>query len=431
MKALIQALQTDLFSHGERGKLVRSAGASAALNVGYILIGFLASLLYARVLGPHDYGLYAYVIACSQVLIIPVGLGLSSYLVREGAKFPRSLLWLLRWADRRTIAMGLVAAAVMACAYFVPAAAGARLLFLIAAPLPLLTNLGSVRKALVQSHGWVARSQWPQLILAPLLALIAIGGLWLWRASFTVTELMIVTVLALLPAIAANAAQLKLAVRDTIATEPVQALVRAALPFMWLNGMYLINSRVDVIMLGSLRGAHEAGVYAIAVRAAELVPFLLTVANLTIAPKISRLYHAGDHEALQRLASATAQRVMLATLPLALFLLIAARFLLGAFYGAAFTEGAIVVRILTLGQLLFVAAGPVGVLLNMTSHAKNSAIAFGIGAVVNIALNAILIPFYGMEGSAIATGASTVLVCCIRWRTVRKQLALRPSCFGV
>jgi O-antigen/teichoic acid export membrane protein len=116
---------------------------------------------------------------------------------------------------------------------------------------------------------------------------------------------------------------------------------------------------------------------------------------------------------------------------LALLLLIGAHFLLQIFYGAAFVEGANVIRILAVSQLLVVALGPVGVLLNMTNHANASAKAFGFGAVLNIILNAILIPFYGMEGSAIATGVSTLLVCCVRWGMVRRRLALRPTCLGI
>lgn len=430
-KPLISEFITDLRSRGERGQLVRSAGATASINVGYILIAFVASLLYARLLGPHDYGLYAYVLACAQILIVPAGLGFPSYLVREGAKAPQSLLWLKHWADRRILVVGAVAAALLVCGYFIPQAAGARVLFLIAAPLPLLTNFSSVRKALVQALGRVARSQWPQLLLAPGVTLLVVIGLWLTRGGFTVYELMIATVaVAVLPALA-NGWQLRTATRGQAAFEPTQARVKAALPFMWLSAMYLVNGRVDVIMLGSLRGAHEAGIYAIAVRAAELVPFLLTVAGLTIAPRISKLYHAGDTATLQRLTSATATRALLLTVPVALLLVVGAHFLLRVFYGPAFTEGASVIRILAISQLLVVALGPVGVLLNMTAHANLSARAFGISAVVNITLNGILIPFYGMEGSAVATGVSTLLAYLICWRMVRRELKLRPTFLGV
>jgi O-antigen/teichoic acid export membrane protein len=410
---------------------VRSAGATATLNVGNIAIAFLASLLYARVLGPHGYGLYAYVIACTQVLIIPAGMGFQSYLVREGAKAPNSLLWLRRWADARTWITGLIAAALLACAWFIPAAAGARILFLIAAPLPLLTSLSSVRKALVQAHGWVARSQWPQLILTPACTLVAGVVLWRWRGGFTPAELMTITVAAMLLSIAVNAMQLRMAARGMAASQPVQARIKAALPLMWVSAMYLVNGRVDVIMLGSIRGAHETGVYAVAVRAAGLVIFLLAVANLTIAPRISKLYCAEDTAGLQRLVSATSIRVLLLTLPLALFLIFGAHILLHFFYGVAFTGGASSIRILAISQLLVVALGPVGVLLNMTAHANLSAKAFGIGAVVNITMNAILIPFFGMEGSAIATGASTLLAYLICWNMVKRHLKLRPDIFKI
>lgn len=410
--------------------LVRSAAATTALNAGYAFIGFLASLLYARVLGPHDYGLYAYVIACCQVLIIPSGLGLSSYLVREGAKSPRSLLWLLHWADLRILIGGVVAATMMMCAALIPAGAGSRVLFLIAAPLPLLTNLGAVRKALVQAHGWVARSQWPQLILAPGLVLMAIAGLWLWRGQFTVAQLMTVTVLALLPAIAANSVQLKMATHGSVAFEPALTSIRSALPFAWLYGVYLINSRVDVIMLGGLRGAREAGIYAVAVRASELVPYMMAVAHMTIAPKVSRLHQDGKHEQLQRLTTATAVRVVLATLPLAATLIFGAHILLELFYGSKFADGAVVIQILAISQLIVVGVGPVAVLLTMTKHANLCARAFSVGAVLNISLNAILIPHFGIVGAALATSISTSFSYLSCWYTVRRKLGLRPSFLG-
>jgi O-antigen/teichoic acid export membrane protein len=428
---LQRTLRADLFSRGERGNLVRSAGATASINVGYILIGLGASLLYARLLGPHDYGLYAYVMACAQILIVPTGLGLPSYLVREGAKAPQSLVWLKRWADRNILVIGVAAAALLACGYFLPQAAGARVLFLIAAPMPLLTNLSSVRKALVQALGRVARSQWPQSLLAPGVTLLVVVGLWLVRGGFTVQELMLVTVAATVLPVLANGWQLRVATHGHAAAEPAQVRIKAALPFMWLSAMYLINARVDVIMLGSLRGAHDAGIYAVAVRAAELVPYLMVVANLTIAPKVSRLHQEGTHGQLQRLISATAVRVFLATLPLALVLIVGAHFLLELFYGADFAEGAIVIRTLAISQLFVVALGPVGVLLNMTKHADLSAKAFTAGAGLNVVLNAILIPLLGIAGAAIATGISTATSYLLCWYMVRRQLALRPSFLGV
>ncbi|MGH7058476.1 MAG: oligosaccharide flippase family protein, partial [Acetobacteraceae bacterium] len=179
LRGLRDTLSADLRAGTERGKLVRSAGVTAALKLGAVLLAFGASLIYARALKPHGYGLYAYVIAWTALFTVPAGLGFSSYLIREGAKAPQSLRWLRRWADKRVLVSGIASGILLACAVFLPEAADARWLFVIAAPLPLLNNLSAVRRALLQARGWVARGQWPVLILGPALMLAAIAALWL------------------------------------------------------------------------------------------------------------------------------------------------------------------------------------------------------------------------------------------------------------
>jgi O-antigen/teichoic acid export membrane protein len=431
VQQLVRTLRDDLRPDTERGRLVRSAAATAAMKVGATGIAFLASLLYARVLGPHDFGLYAYVIAWTAVLTIPASLGLPQYLVREGAKLPEQIGWLRRWADKRVLLTGVLAGVLLSAAMLLPQAAGARWLFVAAAPIPLLANLGAVRQGLLQARGWIVRSQWPQLVFAPVLTLLVLAGLWLWRGTFSAADIVITTVVAALIQLAINAMQLgpTQVVRDG-AEARTQARVRAALPFMWINAMYLVMSRVDLILLGSLKGASEAGIYAIAARAAEFVPFFLLAANTTMGPKISHLYHTGDRTTLQRLTTASARRLTLMTLPPALALVLLARPLLHFFYGGRFTEGAIAVQILTVAQFLTIASGPVGIILNMTNHASDSAKAFAAGAVLNLILNLLLIPRFGYTGAATATAISIVFCNGLRWYLVRRYLQIRPSALG-
>ncbi|MGH8400824.1 MAG: oligosaccharide flippase family protein, partial [Gammaproteobacteria bacterium] len=310
-RQLVNLLREDLHPDTERGKMVRSAAMTASMNIGATLLAFGASLLYARALGPHDYGLYAYVIAWTAVLGVPAGLGLPRYLVREGVKLPQSTQWLCRWADRKIMIAGLMTAILLASAALIPAAAGARWLFVIAAPLPLLNNLGSVRRALLQAHGWIARSQWPFLILSPALMLVIFMFLWLLQGRLYPIELVIVLVIATLPSLLANQIQLRRAAPDS--DNPPQSTIgiRAALPFMWLGGLYLLNNRVDLIMLGSLKGARDAGIYAVAYRAAALVPLIAAAANMALAPRIVRLYQAKDHLRLQQMITAAARRVLI------------------------------------------------------------------------------------------------------------------------
>lgn len=432
VQQLVRTLRDDLRPDTERGRLVRSAAATAAMKVGATGIAFLASLLYARVLGPHDFGLYAYVIAWTAVLTIPASLGLPQYLVREGAKLPEQIGWLRRWADKRVLMTGVLSGVLLGAAMLLPQAAGARWLFVAAAPIPLLANLGAVRQALLQARGWIVRSQWPQLVFAPVLTLLVLAGVWLWRGTFSAADVVVTTVVAALIQLVINVVQLgPTRVVRAGAEARTQASVRAALPFMWINAMYLVMSRVDLILLGSLKGASEAGIYAIAARAAEFVPFFLLAANTTMGPKISHLYHTGDRTTLQRLTTASARRLTLMTLPPALALVLLAHPLLHFFYGGRFTEGAIAVQILTVAQFLTIASGPVGIILNMTNHASDSAKAFAAGAVLNLILNLLLIPPFGYTGAATATAISIVFCNSVRWYWVRSRLRIRPSAFGI
>ncbi len=410
---------------------MRSAGLTAVLKFGSTVIAFGASLIYARALGPHGYGLYAYVFAWAGLLTVPAALGIPEYLIREGGKPPRAAWTLRYWADRWVLLAGLAAALVMLSAALVPQAAGARFLFVLAAPLPLLNALGYVRQSLLRARGLVATSQWPLLILGPGFVLAPIGLLWLFSGAVAPSEVIAASTGAAVVVLMVGQYQLRRhagAVGDA-AAHPVR--LRGALPFMWLGVLFLVNNRIDLIMLGSLRGAHAAGIYAVAARAAELVPFFLGVANLVIAPRIARYHHGGERELLQRLVVASARRVFLASAPLALLLLIAAPWLLRLLYGGAFVEGALALRILAAAQLVNVGVGSVGLILNMSGNEKFTAFGVGLGAALNITLNAALIPLYGIEGAALATATSLIIWNLVLWILVRRRTGLRPSAFGI
>src|SRR5690349_19390876 len=177
--------------------LLQPTLAGLLVRVGSLAIAVLCSVLFARTLGPHDYGLYAYVAAWSAILSIPAGLGFPQYLLRKAA-VSDSALFIIRWADRRAVVAGLATALLMLIAALIPQAAGARILFLAAAPLPLLANIAGVRQAVIQGRGRYVSSQWPTLLLGPLVLLLAFAGLLLLRVVVTPAQLMLLTTAAAL-----------------------------------------------------------------------------------------------------------------------------------------------------------------------------------------------------------------------------------------
>jgi O-antigen/teichoic acid export membrane protein len=85
--------------------------------------------------------------------------------------------------------------------------------------------------------------------------------------------------------------------------------------------------------------------------------------------------------------------------------------------------------IVIVGKLFSAGAGSVGYLANMTGNQDASARIFGWSAAINVSLNLVLIPQFGIEGAAVATASTTALwnvwLCWI----VRRELGIVSHVF--
>lgn len=100
-------------------------------------------------------------------------------------------------------------------------------------------------------------------------------------------------------------------------------------------------------------------------------------------------------------------------------------------FGSEFTVGYSALVILTVGQLVNALAGSVGFIMTMTGHQREAAwVTFG-STVLNISLNAILIPRFGIEGAATATAFTTALMNIVMFGYVQKRLQLNPTVFTI
>ena len=153
------------------------------------------------------------------------------------------------------------------------------------------------------------------------------------------------------------------------------------------------------------------------------------IINPTLSPIVSKLHTAGQRVRLQRGITRVARIGLLLSLPVALFLIIFGDWFLSLF-GPGYTEGEIALGILSVGQVINVAAGSVAMILVMTGNERIAALGVAMSTIVNISLNAILIPVWGIEGAAIATTTSIVLWNALLVRYTCKQLGVDPTAFG-
>jgi O-antigen/teichoic acid export membrane protein/Mrp family chromosome partitioning ATPase len=196
-------------------------------------------------------------------------------------------------------------------------------------------------------------------------------------------------------------------------TAPATYLPRKLLAFSavsWFAGLASTGLIwADILLLGLLDSSGQVGVYNVATRLVHLATFVMLPINAAFAPRIADLDHRGQTESLRHTYGLAASWIIRLSLPAFVLLMVFPRQLLAVF-GGGFAVGAAVTMILAVGKLVDAATGPCGLMLNMSGRPSLNVLDNIVGLVVNVALNLLLIPRYGIVGSALAWAVSLCLV---------------------
>jgi O-antigen/teichoic acid export membrane protein len=185
-------------------------------------------------------------------------------------------------------------------------------------------------------------------------------------------------------------------------------LIKWTLPMLLSNSLFLIMNWTDTIMLSAFLPESEVGIYATALKIAALNSIILVAINSIAMPKFAELYEKKDSIRFERFVKKSTFLMFVVSFPILIIILIFPSFLLGIF-GKEFINGREALLILATGQFFSTISGSVINILNMSNRQKIAQNIVAISTFINICLNLILIPHYGIIGAAIATATSTIL----------------------
>ena len=170
---------------------------------------------------------------------------------------------------------------------------------------------------------------------------------------------------------------------------------------LWFSTLSILNNWIPLLVLSVLATSEDWGRFSAATRLAMAVSFVLWAANAMVPPRLARMYAAADRRGMQQLATqASLAMTGIAILPV-LMLIFCGRWVLGQM-GDDFIAGSTALAILAVAQLINVAAGSVDYLLVVTGHELQLRRGATISAIVNVCLCAMLIPWWGINGAAVA-----------------------------
>lgn len=182
---------------------------------------------------------------------------------------------------------------------------------------------------------------------------------------------------------------------------------RALLSFNVVNvGLVFLSMslyHVDVIMLRALTDGETTGFYKAALAIAEYLWFVPIVVQRLLLHSTSTLWAEDRIEAVTSLAGRVTRQIFLFVALLSVGLAPMADRVMGLYYGPQYVAATVPLLILLPGTIAFSAARPLQAIAQGSGRLRALAVAMGAAAVLNVALNALLIPRYGMTGAAIAT----------------------------
>jgi O-antigen/teichoic acid export membrane protein len=182
---------------------------------------------------------------------------------------------------------------------------------------------------------------------------------------------------------------------------------------------------LDVLLVGALRSTREAAVYAAASRLVIFGSFLLFAVSRPLAPQFTKLLARGEIGSAGALYHVATWWGMVVAWPLYIALAIFAEPAMRLF-GPGYAAGSTALVILSLAYMFDLGTGNMNTLLLMAGKSSwnlaNSALALSL----NVALNLLLIPPFGIEGAAVSWAASIVAYNLAALIEMRTLLGLSP-----
>jgi len=165
-----------------------------------------------------------------------------------------------------------------------------------------------------------------------------------------------------------------------------------------------VVSLSDRYVIGFFMGAKYVGIYSAAYGLGNIISLFLTVTAYILAPTVFNLYDKGKFDEVKNYLSYSWKYLLMLSIPSAFGLSILAKPLLNSLTTPEFiSTGKFIVPLVSFSMVLYGMYVIFGEVIQFLKQTKIFALAIGIAGVINIGLNFLFIPLWGVNGAAITT----------------------------
>ena len=431
-----------MFETARNSPLVSGSFVSMSARVVGMIVAFGSHILLSRVLGPTAYGSYVIALGWALVFAIFARLGLDNAVLRFATIY-REEGQASEFRGLKRLSLGLILAVSMGLALCLLIAKLLNAAWLEAVPPAMLLWVATLVAALA-CLGWysalirtahrILAAQAYEQILRPALLVVAVGVVALAGITLTSSGAMMLTFAATLAALVGIAlhsrkyfSQLR---HGPVTFHDRNAWLSMGWMLMLMSLFQEAMNQIEIILLGVLASATDAAHFSAAARLASFVPFGLVAIVTVSAPIIASAYRRGDQVELAHVAKIAARFAFLFAMGVTVVLALIGQSALAAF-GPTFVQAYPALMILLVGGLVNAFTGAVAYMLSMTVHQKAALVIVSVAMLISGVANLLLIPRFGIVGSAMASTAAVCFWNLAMLVVVRRRLGVDSSAIGL
>lgn len=207
-------------------------------------------------------------------------------------------------------------------------------------------------------------------------------------------------------------------------------LITFGLPVMITSVASIVISYTDTVMITAFRTLEEVAVYSAAIPTAGLLWFFGASLAIVLLPLSSEMWKKKQSHLMKEGVNLLYKYGIVLIIPFAIIMFVFPDLILRILFGAAYSGGADVLRILSVAAVFFTIGQINASILSGIGKPNVNAKISGIAAFFNLASNFILIPWIGIEGAAISTAISFGIIGILGVIQLKKHIKFKIPIFS-
>ncbi len=380
----------------------------------------------ARALDTAGYGIFSYALTLAGFVTLFLDPGINAILIRETSKASEEERMAM-FSTTFVIKAALIAAGVLGIIFIAPSFStlpGAVALLPLVA---LILSFDTFRGFFVSLMDAREKMEWDAGISLLTNASITIFGFIFLAVSPTARSFTWAYALGTGIGAAAAFAMVFPYLRRSLSrfsTKLVMPVLRAAWPFAVIGALGVLLTNTDVLIISWMKDASDVGIYAAVIRIVQVIYLIPGIVQGSTLPLFARLAKHDDAK-FRRVFERTLGFIFLASVPLALGGAILGTQVMALVFGAPYRAGGPALTVLMVSMLFDFPASVIAAAIFAYNHQKGLIISSAIAGVANVAFDLILIPHFGITGSAFATLGAQILSNWYLWNMMKKINAFR------